>query len=132
MLLQQIALVPMDLAELGCDEITQKQLRITLEQLGKVQAPFPEEKQRRLIQLRKLAETMRVAHTELESLSRAQPESAAFQLRDEIRNILDGFAFSSCTHDMCRLAVSNYILFPMSIHLLACGPTSNHGMLLDY
>ena len=51
----QLALLPMDLAELGCDEITQKQLRITLEQLGKVQAPFPEEQQRRLIELRKLA-----------------------------------------------------------------------------
>lgn len=86
----QLALLPMDLAELGCDEITQKQLRITLEQLGKVQAPFPEEQQRRLIQLRKLAEAMRVAHTELKSLSTAPPDSAASQLRDLIRNILDG------------------------------------------
>lgn len=91
----QLALLPMDLAELGCDEITQKQLRITLEQLGKVQAPFPEEQQRRLIELRKLAEAMRVAHTELKSLSTAPPDSAASQLRDLIRNILDGCAISS-------------------------------------
>ena len=81
----------MDLAEFGCDEITQKQLSITLEQLGKVQAPFPEEQQRRLIQLRKHAEGMRVARVELKNLCTAPAESVACQLRDLVRNILDGW-----------------------------------------
>lgn len=88
--MQQLALLPMDVAELGCDEITQKQLRITLEQLGKVQAPFPEEQQRRLIQLRKLAESMRVAEVDLKGLHTAPPDSASFTLRELMQNILDG------------------------------------------
>jgi hypothetical protein len=102
--MQQLALLPMDLAEFGCDEISQKQLSITLEQLGKVKAPFPEEQQRRLIQLRKHAEGMRVGDTELKSLFTAPPESAACQLRDLVRIILDGwvtinlYGVSSPTH----------------------------------
>jgi hypothetical protein len=86
----QRALAPMDLAQLGCDEITQKQVCITLEQLGKVQAPFPEEQQKTMILVRKLAERMRVDHTPLANLAAAEKGSAAHQLREVIHNVLDG------------------------------------------
>lgn len=118
----QLALLPMDLAELGCDEITQKQLNITLEQLGKVQAPFPEEQQRRLIQLRKFAEAMRVAKTELKSLSTAQPESAACQLRDLIRNAINGFVAFFCSLRECAVVSQGSC---HNVHMLRM-PSRNH------
>lgn len=86
----QLALEPLDLSALGCDEITVKQANITLEQLRKVQAPFPEEQQRMLIQLRKLAEAMRVQNAAV--CAAADPSSAAYQLRDMVHSVLDGYA----------------------------------------
>lgn len=79
----------------GCDEITVRQASITLEQLRKVQAPFPEEQQRTLIQLRKLSEAMRV---QMDTVSAsADPNSAAYQLRDTVHGVLDG-CVSLCNH----------------------------------
>jgi hypothetical protein len=116
----QLALLPMDLADLGCDEITQKQVRIILEQLGKVQAPFPEEEQRCLIQLRKLAEDMRVAEPDLKNMSTASPESAGGQLRDLVRkNVLDGYVTTapSCMHLlMFDCALTQVLLVSTSHH----------------
>lgn len=91
----QHALEPLDLAALGCDEITVRQASITLEQLRKVQAPFPEEQQRTLIQLRKLSEAMRVQKDTVSAS--ADPHSAAYQLRDTVHGVLDG-CVSLCNH----------------------------------
>eukprot|EP00892_Ulva_mutabilis_P003589 jgi/Ulvmu1/1601/UM111_0029.1 len=84
----QHALEPLDLAALGCDEITVKQASITLEQLRKVQAPFPEEQQRMLIQLRKLTEAMRVQQAT--NSAAGDPDSPASQLRELVHSVLDG------------------------------------------
>lgn len=86
----QQALEPLDLSALGCDEITVKQAGITLEQLQKVQAPFPEEQQRKLIQLRKLAEAIRVQKCTVSAA--ADPSSSAYQLREIVHSVLDGCA----------------------------------------
>lgn len=87
----QHALQPLDLAALGCDEITVKQAKITLEQLQKVQAPFPEEQQRKLIQLRKLSEAMRVQKATIGTSN--DPDSPACHLRDTVHGVLDGCEF---------------------------------------
>jgi hypothetical protein len=56
----QKALTSIDFKGLGCDELAQKQASITQDQLRNVQAPYPEEELRALVQLRKHAETLRV------------------------------------------------------------------------
>lgn len=97
----QYALEPLDLAALGCDEITVKQAKITLEQLQKVQAPFPEEQQRKLIQLRKLSEAMRVQKSTISAS--ADPDSPAHHLRDTVHGVLDGCAFTEIAGQVAPL-----------------------------
>ena len=63
------------------------QVTLTLEQLAKVEAPYPEEQQRCMIQLSKLSERMRV---EAKGGKSASDSAASKELHEVLSKVLHG------------------------------------------
>lgn len=100
----QSALAQLNVEAVGCDPITVQQVAVMLEHLSRVQVPFPEEPQRVLTLLRKLASALRTERNVASSLQgrgqghssvAAGPESTTQLLHEAIATALDGCA--SCS-----------------------------------
>jgi hypothetical protein len=86
----RMALAQLDVGALGCDDFTVTHVALTLEQLAKVQAPFPEAQQQMMIQLRKLAEAKRIQEQQSHCVPGSSP--AAKDLREMAFRAVNGFA----------------------------------------
>jgi hypothetical protein len=125
----QTALAQLNVKDVGCDPITVQQVAVTLEQLSRVQAPFPEESQRVLTLLRTLAEALRTERKVagcLQGIGKrpgsvaAGPGSNTQLLHEAIAKALDGYA--SCVLSVL-LVQGRHSCLPLSVwHVLIITP----------
>jgi hypothetical protein len=102
----RMALAQLDVGALGCcDDFTVMHVALTLEQLAKVQAPFPEAQQQMMIQLRKLAEAKRIQEQQSDRVPGASP--AAKDLREMAFRAVNGFAPDYRKTDLSTLLPDN-------------------------